>query len=99
MATEPSDHEDRVNEQTGGISERQTCATLTRDALSLLIHGVMRRARGVNGAAQLLGFLIGCRLYELDRGLQDAELQGHRHLWERQGRDEKLCHVTRISKM
>lgn len=57
--------------------------TLTRDALSLLIHGVMRRARGVNRAAQLLGFLIGCRLYELDRGLQDAELQGHRHLWEK----------------
>lgn len=40
---------------------------LTRDALALLIDGVMWRARSINRAAQLLRFLIGCRLYELDR--------------------------------
>lgn len=41
--------------------------TLTRDALALLIDGMMRRAWCINRAAQLLRFLIGCRLYKLNR--------------------------------
>lgn len=117
MAMEPSDHEDRVNEQIGESGKVKCLKTsdqfyldtpeklqtrftlhhqfevLTRDALSLLIHGVMRWAWGINWAAQLLRFLIGCRLYEFNRWLKDAELQSHSHLWEKQVRDKDLCHV------
>lgn len=55
--------------------------TLTGDAFALLIHGVMRRARGIDGAAQFLRLLVGRRLYELDGRLKDTELQSHSHLW------------------
>lgn len=53
---------------------------LTGDALSLLVHGVVRRAGVVGRAAELLGLLAGRRPDELDGRLEDAELQRHGHL-------------------
>lgn len=65
---------------------------LTGDALSLLVHGVVRRAGGVGRAAGLLGLLAGRRLDELDGRLEDAELQCHGHLFEGQeAEEEALC--------
>lgn len=51
--------------QSGSLQRR--LETLTSDALAFLVDGVMRRGRGVNRTAQLLRFLVGCRLYELNR--------------------------------
>ena len=66
--------------------------TLTCDALALLMDGMMWRARWINWAAQLLRFLIGCRLNKLDSRLKNAELQRYGHLWEKTKVSE-LCHV------
>lgn len=60
--------------------ERGRRPQLTGDALSLLVHGVVRRAGGVGRAAGLMGLLTGRRPDELDGRLEDAELQRHGHL-------------------
>lgn len=41
--------------------------TLTCNALALLMDGMVRRARCIHRTTQLLRFVIGCRLYELNR--------------------------------
>ena len=98
MAMEPSDgDEERISKLTHCYLDTQEdrgilhqSAVLTCNALTLLIDGVMRRTRCIDGTAQLLRFLVGCRLYELNRWLEDSELQSHSHLWENKAERGRL---------
>ena len=63
-------------EQGAVISSR----SLTTDALALEVDGLVGGAGHVHGVAQLLGVLVGSGPDELNRRLQDPELEGHGHL-------------------